>query len=84
MTTRTQDAFGILLDKFDAAIDGYPKEEKVKPFFMEIKESVSSSVELTEHQKSAIMARCNNYLSNQYGDQRKGNDTRSDYQKKLN
>lgn len=81
---RTQDAFGILLDQFDTIINGYPAPEKVKVPLTELKNKSFLDVNLTFHQRDAIRARCNNYILNQYGDQRKGNDTRSDYQKKLN
>lgn len=83
-TKRMQDDFGILLDEFDEIIEGYPAIEKVKDKLEDLKEAVKLEYKMTGHQKESIRARCDNYLSNQYGDQRKTGDSRSDYQKKLN
>ena len=83
-TKRMQDDFGILLDEFDEIIEGYPLIENVKGKLEGLKEKVKHRDQLTDHQRSAVSARCDNYLSNQYGDQRKTGDSRSDYQKKLN
>ena len=83
-TKRIQDDFGILLDEFDEIIEGYPSIESVKSKLEDLKEAVKIEYKMTDHQKQAIRARCNNYLNNKYGDQRKTGDSRSEYQKKLN
>ena len=83
-TKKMQDDFGILLDEFDGIIEGYPPIENVKDKLGDLKEKVKHKGQLTDHQRAAVRARCDNYLNNQYGDQRKTGDTRSDYQKKLN
>lgn len=77
-------AWKSFLNDFATLIEGYPKVETIKQNLSKLRESASLSDRLTYHQKDAIRARCDNYLSNQYGEQRKSNDSRSDYQKKLN
>lgn len=84
MSTLTLDSFQILLNGFHETIKDYPEIEKVKKELEELKSAATLDNELTYHQKDAIRERCNNYLKGQYGDQRKGQDSRSDYQKKLN
>lgn len=75
------DSFSILLKGFYSIIENYPSIESVKEDLLELKEAAKIDAELTEHQKVAVISRCNNYLNNDYGDQRKSNDTRSSYLK---
>jgi hypothetical protein len=49
----------------------------------ELKSDAVLDNELTGHQKSALMERFENYLRNNYGEQVKRTDTRSDYSKGL-
>lgn len=84
MPPLTMDSFQILLNAFHKAITDYPPIENIRKELEEIKEAASLDGKLTDHQKSAIRARCDNYMNNQYGDQRKTSDNRSEYQKKLN
>lgn len=84
MSTLKLDSFQILLNGFHKTIENYPPIENVRTDLEELKEAANLNNELTARQKDAIRDRCNNYLSNQYGEQRKSNDARSDYQKKLN
>jgi hypothetical protein len=83
MSTELKDKFQLFLDKFHKIISGYPAVEKVKSSLEELKSDALLDNELTGHQKNAIMERCANYLHNNYGEQIKRTDTRSDYSKGL-
>ena len=85
MTTETitADEFTIQLRMFDAIIEGYPEPSKVQSKLEKLKEKAANSNELTFWQKDAIIARANNYLKGEYGEQVKKTDYRSDYSKTL-
>jgi hypothetical protein len=61
------DTFQILLNGFHGAITCSPTPEKVKTELEELMEAATLDNELTFWQKDAIIARCKNYLSGNYG-----------------
>lgn len=77
----TPDKFSTMLNTFNEIIKGYPQVEKIKTTLLKLKEEAGLSNELTFHQKDSIIARCQNYLKNDYGNQRKNDHAQSDYDK---
>jgi hypothetical protein len=82
-TSNYKDSFQIHLNSFSKIIEDYPEIEKVRADLEELKLSANNDNEMTYRQKDAIIGRSDNYLKDQYGEQNKRIDSRSDYSKGL-
>lgn len=60
-----------LLQTFHELIKGNPKPEDIQDKLEELKKAARIAKELTPRQTEAIVARCNNYLSGEYGNTKK-------------
>ena len=56
-----------LLKVFHLTIENYPDPESIKQELIDIKEAAKVAKNLTFHQVSAIVARCDNYMNGEYG-----------------
>lgn len=63
-----------MLEMFEKIIKGDPPVEKVKDKLLELRAAVINSNLLTERQKEALMARCDNYVTGNYGKDAKKKD----------
>lgn len=68
-----------MLKAFELIIKGNKSPEKVKPELDALKEAVKVSTHLTFHQVSAIQARCDNYMSGDYGNTKTAENLTSNY-----